>query len=707
MYALLQQVLNTAGTSFKRAPQIEALSVFDYASFINNGVPLLLAGHCHACFTPPPQSLPSSPHTKRDTACPSMYQDTLRSMLGDTLWGSGDLSEAFITDGRGCAPSLAIWGSKETEVLCPATVPVCGSLRMNAMIADSTGVCVWIVASSYDREKMDQLFASHGKCCHNSTHFFPLSDLAKTAFPIYIIEQREGDIVVLPPESVYQCFSAHGALVQVDWVRHNPWSLEFALTKVLPAYRQKLASPEYAIKSLCFSAYMRRLDRSESKECCSSDLIRELGVLLRLAYFITTFEWIDLVELQKLRGQGEVETVRTKRVPEANRVFCNFCKAAIFNRCYQCNLCPSSPVYLCFDCIVDGQRCEHLSSFTLLEAVDINVYQQLIQRGVNSYTQLSNGDGEGFLSSLVEQEVSSATIAFSQVQLALEDRRATCHQCKLAKPRQAMAFCSNTAAESAMAKKSRPCYKKFCSSCLGNRYMTKLSTCLKQKNWLCPHCRNICNCGSCLRKKGIDPNTYVLPFSSDRSREPKQRKRKEIARGKVIDSADIGTPTLFTPPFAPATPKVPSSPALPGSAAGSFSAKSSTCPPVVFVADSHPQNSSGSRVRQETTTTLAWGLQPIPLDIPVNSQTPFTLNSGRLVGSTVLARVGPFSNYFPAKVLSSENEGYLMVQFCETNFSVWVKSTNVVAKEPQGWAGEQKKAVNYSPDFLPIYGAAT
>lgn len=44
-----------------------------------------------------------------------------------------------------------------------------------------------------------------------SLHLFlfpTLADLAKTAFPIYIIEQREGDIVVLPPESVYQCFSA-------------------------------------------------------------------------------------------------------------------------------------------------------------------------------------------------------------------------------------------------------------------------------------------------------------------------------------------------------------------------------------------------------------------------------------------------------------------------------------------------------------------
>lgn len=152
-----------------------------------------------------------------------------------------------------------------------------------------------------------------------------------------------------------------------------------------------------------------------------------------------------------------------------------------------------------------------------------SVYQQLIQRGVNSYTQLSNGDGEGFLSSLVEQEVSSATIAFSQVQLALEvfilflvhspsrteeppainvnllnlDKLWLSAPTRLQKVLWQKSPARATKSSAVLAWETGK--SSFVVVPYYRRYMTKLSTCLKQKNWLCPHCRNICNCGSCLR----------------------------------------------------------------------------------------------------------------------------------------------------------------------------------------------------------------
>jgi hypothetical protein len=172
----------------------------------------------------------------------------------------------------------------------------------------------------------------------------------------------------------------------------------------------------------------------------------------------------------------------------------------------------SNSVQYCLDCVVEGRRCDHLKSFRFTQIIAISSCRQLMDRAVRAYNKLCGctGGGENLVA-LQPQDVSSATIAFNLVELAKEDQRATCHQCKLAKSRHRMAFCANQVSE-VQKRKPRPCCKKFCAACLWNRYMIKQVDCLKQKFWECPFCRKECNCSACLRKRGIDPSTYELPF---------------------------------------------------------------------------------------------------------------------------------------------------------------------------------------------------
>jgi len=67
----------------------------------------------------------------------------------------------------------------------------------------------------------------------------------------------------------------------------------------------------------------------------------------------------------------------------------------------------------------------------------------------------------------------------------------TCHQCRQ-KTIDVKACCT-----------SKGCNMKFCSRCLSNRYSEKVDAVRKKKQWACPKCRNICNCSSCRKKKGL------------------------------------------------------------------------------------------------------------------------------------------------------------------------------------------------------------
>ncbi|XP_039296920.1 cell division cycle-associated protein 7 [Nilaparvata lugens] len=52
----------------------------------------------------------------------------------------------------------------------------------------------------------------------------------------------------------------------------------------------------------------------------------------------------------------------------------------------------------------------------------------------------------------------------------------------------------------------------FCGVCLRNRYGEDVAEVLKDPNWSCPPCRNICNCSICRTRMGKMPTGQMVPF---------------------------------------------------------------------------------------------------------------------------------------------------------------------------------------------------
>ena len=69
----------------------------------------------------------------------------------------------------------------------------------------------------------------------------------------------------------------------------------------------------------------------------------------------------------------------------------------------------------------------------------------------------------------------------------------TCHQCRI------KTMDTKTICRSGRCTGNRGM---FCGSCLKNRYGQDACKALKNPNWWCPPCLNICNCSICLKRKG-------------------------------------------------------------------------------------------------------------------------------------------------------------------------------------------------------------
>lgn len=249
---------------------------------------------------------------------------------------------------------------------------------------------------------------------------------------------------------------------------------------------------------------------------------------------------------------------------------CSQCKSYILTYFFVCQMCGAPqngrPALYCPSCVCESFHCGHTESFILCKTICTTEYLEniLIKTKDNLpdiYSSVESPD---------DSTLSYMTIAYTMLCGAKSDVHATCHQCKLSKTLDKLAFCTSLhqdtrkkkniinnlsdtlIAETGLVMKS--CTKKYCSSCLWNRYMIRISDCLRYKSWKCPFCKGECNCSACLKKKGVDPSNLEIPFASRHSvaqshKPPRPRIRRktkgvseeEMANNEKDDGNDLNS----------------------------------------------------------------------------------------------------------------------------------------------------------------------
>ncbi|KAF8942284.1 hypothetical protein BGZ47_006649 [Haplosporangium gracile] len=262
----------------------------------------------------------------------------------------------------------------------PAHIDQCGAIGHNIMTwadkgryrkagADSSSI--WFMIRSKDRKKAEKLWSSFGQPLDYEGYFADLDELQSATFPIYVVQQKIGDFVMVPSQCVHQVVNLGKATIKVSWNRLTPNCLKAAMNSVLPRYRQydsskpMIGRPEgYRIKVIITSTLKAWTEKLETQEddfgLPKDDFSMAFKEVLELYRGIVEEEWVDLHAMGLVSEPFE----RPKRLKESHHsqpAICDFCQADIWNRQFQCRECvDGEDAYdLCAQCYSLGRGCEH------------------------------------------------------------------------------------------------------------------------------------------------------------------------------------------------------------------------------------------------------------------------------------------------------------------------------------------------------------
>jgi oxalate decarboxylase/phosphoglucose isomerase-like protein (cupin superfamily) len=81
-------------------------------------------------------------------------------------------------------------------------------------------------------------FQKLGHELDHESYFVKIGELSRAPFKIYILEQKLGDMVLVPPRSCHQVINHKGITFKTSWSRMTTKGLKSAFFHELPIYRR-------------------------------------------------------------------------------------------------------------------------------------------------------------------------------------------------------------------------------------------------------------------------------------------------------------------------------------------------------------------------------------------------------------------------------------------------------------------------------------
>jgi len=125
------------------------------------------------------------------------------------------------------------------ETFTPCHKDLSGSSGQNLMTyADEGASSTWILTKTSAAREVSEFFQSLGHELDHETHVLTMDELKKATFDVYYVEQRLGDLVLVPPRSCHQVVNLGGLTIKTSWSRMTPLGLALALYYELPLYQR-------------------------------------------------------------------------------------------------------------------------------------------------------------------------------------------------------------------------------------------------------------------------------------------------------------------------------------------------------------------------------------------------------------------------------------------------------------------------------------
>ncbi|KAF8163484.1 hypothetical protein B0H34DRAFT_781185 [Crassisporium funariophilum] len=286
------------GDNFQQVHRVSAASsslLETIVEFDKKGIPLVLEGwHKHPNwphdkFTPEYFASNTTPninvrniHDWTDSEMPLLeYIDKSRAISpfvvdgeNERLYGKDaecpESWEDWLHNGKAIPPSLVCNGPDDLFRYRPNSAPVetlmcylgigdtftpchkdlCGSSGQNVMCyTENDGSSFWFMTESASAPLVADYFHSLGQELDHENYVVSIEELSRAPFKVYIVEQKLGDMVLVPPRSCHQVVNYGGITLKTSWSRMTFKGLATAYYHELPLYRRVCRFETYRVKS--------------------------------------------------------------------------------------------------------------------------------------------------------------------------------------------------------------------------------------------------------------------------------------------------------------------------------------------------------------------------------------------------------------------------------------------------------------------------
>ncbi|KAE8348292.1 hypothetical protein BDV28DRAFT_143868 [Aspergillus coremiiformis] len=509
----------------------------------------------------------------KDIDCPKQWHDHLKQLIPPSLFYLNKLPEMFKGPGAKMVPSpdesvacsasgrlIAKPGDlmsclppcmRAENLMCyighegtytPAHQEMCASLGQNIMVeasdgsveygkATKPGSSIWFMTESKDRCVVAEYWMSTlGHDIDIEDHFAQINAWKAAPFKTYVVEQRPGDFILVPPLAAHQVWNRGTRTVKVAWNRTTAITLDMALHEALPHARMVCRDEQYKNKAIVFYSLEHY-----------SDLLREVDdsdpwgpqVQMLLEDFRLLFELYTQILLSESFSRDPPKGKDIEDVPFDSNITCSYCRGNIFNRFLTCPWCvgEGDDTYdICMECYIMGRSCACISKLKWVEQFRWSEltgkhekWRQQILKSTedksNKYASLPAKRaqlGKKTLAEICHEQMKRRPWAdvtkpsIQQVEDAdsenathtrkrrksyksdINTKGGRCHICKCAEPMWKLASCSY-------------CNLSYCYGSLFRAFNIQPRETMEMYHWMCPRCQKICSCAACRRDPTMNP----------------------------------------------------------------------------------------------------------------------------------------------------------------------------------------------------------
>ena len=527
----------------------------------------------------------------KDIDCPPVWHDKLREHLPPNLFylnssigeigGPGADDETLPTGGKRKGRGIAAAGDlmsslppamRAENMMCyighegtytPAHREMCGSLGHNIMVETSNllgddgkpekpGSSIWFMTESKDRHSVSEYWLSIlGHDIEVEDHFAQIAAWKKAPFSVYVVEQRAGDFILIPPLAPHQVWNRGTRTMKAAWNRTTVDTLELAMKEALPRARMVCRDEQYKNKAIVYytlQKYSALLAKARDQQRTAPSpqaqaALRQSPRIRQLQKdFKRLFHLFKDILLSEMFAPDHPHERNVQYFPYESNITCAYCRGNIFNRFLTCPTCDDllgtpepEPYDVCMECYAMGRSCGCISKLRWAEQFK---WKELLHRYEvwrKQYIDLEGVEKEGSPLAIQEerQRLGKNTLAqVCQVQLrrrplvdvhkpqneendedeesdeneqieigddgfVKKKRKKHNHPDSWYKNHHRCHVCCKRHENWKMVECG--CKRWWCYGTLFRGYDLLPQQIMEDPNWSCPHCKGICSAGSSCR----------------------------------------------------------------------------------------------------------------------------------------------------------------------------------------------------------------